>query len=63
MSDSSIRIGAWVAYAAVSWAFVFALLHIIRAAGWYPLLHAEQARVAFATPWKWTFDIVVAAMC
>jgi hypothetical protein len=42
---------------------VFATFHIIWAAGWYPLLDAEQARVAFATPWKWAYDVVVAAMC
>jgi hypothetical protein len=26
-------------------------------------LDAVQARVAFATPWKWAYDVVVAAMC
>lgn len=63
MRDSRLSIGPWVAYAAALWAFVFAAFHIIWAAGWYPLLNAEEARVAFATPWKWTFDVVVAAMC
>jgi hypothetical protein len=53
----------WVAYAAALWAAVFAVFHIIWAAGWYPLLNAEGARIAFATPWKWAFDVVVAAMC
>jgi hypothetical protein len=53
----------WLAYGAALWAFVFAIFHIIWAAGWYPLLDAEGARIAFATPWKWTFDVVVAAMC
>src|SRR5262245_39590048 len=53
----------WMAYAAALWASVFAVFHIIWAAGWYPLLNAEQARVAFATPWKWAFDVVVAGMC
>ena len=52
-----------VAYAAALWAAVFAVFHIIWAAGWYPLLHAEGARSAFATPWKWWFDVVVAVMC
>src|SRR5262249_16402644 len=56
-------IGICVAYAAALWAAVFAVFHIIWAAGWYPLLDAEGARIAFATPWKWTFDVVVAAMC
>jgi hypothetical protein len=54
---------SWVAYAAALWALVFAVFHIIWAAGWYPLLDAEGARIAFATPWKWTFDVVVAGMC
>jgi hypothetical protein len=53
----------WVAYAAALWAAVFAVFHVIWAAGWYPLLNAEQARIAFATPWKWAYDVVVAAMC
>jgi hypothetical protein len=53
----------WVAYAAALWAAVFAVFHVIWAAGWYPLLNAEGARIAFATPWKWWFDVVVAAMC
>lgn len=42
---------------------MFAVFHIIWAAGWYPLLDAEAARVAFATPWKWAYDVVVAGMC
>lgn len=62
-SDSRVRPGPWIAYAAALWASVFATFHIIWAAGWYPLLDAEQARVAFATPWKWAYDVVVAAMC
>jgi len=53
----------WPAYAAAIWAAVFAVFHVVWAAGWYPLLNAEQARIAFAVPWKWTFDVVVAAMC
>jgi hypothetical protein len=53
----------WVAYAAALWAAVFAVFHVIWAAGWYPLLNAERARIAFATPWKWWFDVVVAVMC
>jgi hypothetical protein len=53
----------WAAYAAALWAFVFACFHIIWALGWYPLLDADGARVAFATLWKWSFDVVVAVMC
>ena len=52
-----------MAYAAALWAAVFAVFHIIWAAGWYPLLNAEGTRAAFATPWKWAFDVMVAAMC
>ena len=63
MSDSGQRIGPWVAYAAALWAAVFAIFHIVWAAGWYPLLDAEQARIMFATPWKWAYDVAVAAMC
>lgn len=58
-----VRPGVWVAYAAALWAAVFAVFHIIWAAGWYPLLDAEATRIAFATPWKWWFDVVVAVMC
>ena len=63
MSESRLRIGPWVGYAAALWAAVFAVFHIVWAAGSYPLLDAEQARVAFATPWKWAYDVVIAAMC
>jgi hypothetical protein len=63
LGDSRLRVGPWVAYAAALWASVFAIFHIIWAAGWYPLLNAEEARVAFATPWKWAYDVFVAAMC
>jgi hypothetical protein len=63
MNHSRQRSWHWVAYAAALWASVFAVFHVIWAAGWYPLLNAEGARIAFATPWKWAFDVVVAAMC
>jgi hypothetical protein len=53
----------WVAYAAALWAAVFAVFHVIWAAGWYPLLNAEAARIAFSTPWKWWYDVGVAVMC
>ena len=42
---------------------MFAVFHIIWAAGWYPLLNAEQARLAFATPWMYAYNVVVAAVC
>jgi len=63
MTNPRLRVGPWVAYAAALWALVFACFHIVWALGRYPLLNAEGARVAFAIPWKWTFDVVVAAMC
>ncbi len=63
VSSTRLRVGPWVAYAAAIWALVFAAFHIVWAAGWYPLLDAEQARVMFATPWKWAYDVVVAGMC
>lgn len=55
--------GQWVAYAAALWASVFAVFHIVWAAGWYPLLDTERARIAFANQWKWAYDVLVAAMC
>ncbi len=62
-SESQGGVAPWVAYAAAVWAFVFACFHVVWALGWYPLLNAEGARAAFATPWKWTFNAVVAVMC
>ena len=63
MNDSKVGVGPWAGYAAATWAFIFAIFHVIWALGWYPLLNAEGARAAFATPWKWTFNVVVAGMC
>jgi magnesium-transporting ATPase (P-type) len=57
------RLRRWVAHAAALWAAVFAVFHIIWAMGWYPLLDAEQARLAFATRWKWVYNAVVAVIC
>lgn len=57
---------AWstrTAYAAALWAFIFAVFHVIWAAGRYVGLDADQARVAFAVPWKYAYNLVVAAMC
>lgn len=63
MSHAQPRHEVWIAYAAALWASIFAAFHVVWAMGWYPLLDADGARVAFATPWKWWFDVVVAAMC
>jgi hypothetical protein len=53
----------WAAYAAATWASIFAAFHVVWAVGWYPLLNADEARIAFAVPWKWAFDVAVAGMC
>jgi hypothetical protein len=53
----------WAAYGAAIWASIFAVFHIVWAAGWYPLLNAEQARIAFTVTWKWAFDAAVAGLC
>ena len=53
----------WPAYGAAIWASIFAVFHIVWAAGWYPLLNAEKARIAFAVPWKWAYDVAGAGMC
>jgi hypothetical protein len=57
------RGSTWAAYGAAIWALIFAVFHIVWAAGWYPLLNAEQARIAFAVTWKWGYDVAVAGMC
>ena len=53
----------WAAYGAAIWALIFAVFHLVWAAGCYPLLNAEQARIAFAVSWKWAYDVAVAGMC
>jgi hypothetical protein len=58
-----VQRGFWVAFAAALWALVFGIFHVIWAAGRYPLLDAEKARVAFAVPWMWAYDVCVAGMC
>jgi Protein of unknown function (DUF3995) len=52
-----------VAVAAAAWAFIFGCFHFIWAAGWYVGLDAEQARKAFAVPWKLAYDIAAGVMC
>lgn len=53
----------WVAYTAGLWALIFALFHVVWAAGWYIGLDAEKSEKAFAVPWMLAYDIVIAAMC
>jgi hypothetical protein len=63
MTDRGQVGGSWVAYGAATWALVFAVFHLVWAAGWYVGLQAEEARRNFAEPWKLAFDLVVAGMC
>ena len=55
--------GRWPGYAAAIWALLFAVLHVVWAAGWYIGLDHETARRAFDQTWKLVYDIVVAGMC
>jgi Protein of unknown function (DUF3995) len=52
-----------VALAAALWALIFAVFHIVWAAGSYVGLDPEGARQAFARPWFLPYDLVVSAMC
>ena len=63
MITFSSKLHPWPAYAAALWALIFGVFHFIWAAGWYPLLDAEQARIAFAVPWKWAYDVLAGLMC
>lgn len=55
---------ARIAYAAAGWALIFALFHMVWAAGWYVgLANKEAARIAFARPFTWWYDMVVAGTC
>lgn len=53
----------WAGYAAALWALIFAVLHLVWAAGWYVGLEPEQARKAFEKKWFLVYDIVVAGIC
>ena len=55
--------GPWVAYAAASWAFVFALFHAACATGWHIGFDREFARRAFAKTWFLAYDLAVMVMC
>lgn len=55
--------GSWVGYGAAIWALVFAVLHVVWAAGWYVGLQEEEARKAFQKPWFLAYDLVVAGVC
>lgn len=63
MSESKITIGTAAAYGAALWAFVFGLLHVLWAAGWYIGLNVEQARAAFERSWFYRYNLIAAGMC
>jgi hypothetical protein len=50
-------------YAAGLWALIFAVFHLIWAAGWYVGLNPETARIAFAKTAFFVYDLVVAGIC
>ncbi len=50
-------------YGAALWALIFALLHVVWAAGWYVGLPAEKAREAFQKTWFLVYDLIVAGIC
>jgi hypothetical protein len=54
---------SWVGYAAAIWALIFAVLHLVWAAGWYVGLEQEPARKAFAKTWFMVYDLIVAGIC
>lgn len=54
---------AWTGYAAALWALIFAVLHLMWAAGWHIGLDRELARKAFEQRWFLIYDLVVAALC
>ena len=56
------KLGRWPGYAAAVWALIFALFHVLWAAGWYIGLEYEPAQHAFGKEWFLVYDIVVATM-
>ena len=54
---------SWPGYAAALWALIFAVLHVVWAAGWYVGLDWELSRKAFQQPWFLVYDLVVAGLC
>jgi hypothetical protein len=54
---------SWAAYAAALWSLIFAVFHVIWAAGWYIGLDPEAARKAFAKTPFLVYDLVVAGIC
>ena len=54
---------SWTGSAAALWALIFAVLHVVWAAGWYVGLDQELSRKAFQQRWFLIYDLVVAALC
>jgi hypothetical protein len=54
---------SWTGYAAALWALIFAVLHVVWAAGWYVGLDPELSRKAFQQRWFLIYDLVVAGLC
>ncbi len=63
MSEREHLRGSWVGYGTALWALIFAVLHVVWALGWYVGLDPEESRKAFARPWFFAYDLVVAGMC
>jgi hypothetical protein len=53
----------WIAYAAATWASIFAAFHFMWAAGWYVGLDPVQAKAALAIPWMFAYNMLAAVMC
>lgn len=48
---------------AALWAFIFALLHLVWAFGWYLGLDAEMAEKAFRQKWFLVYDLIAFFLC
>jgi hypothetical protein len=55
--------GSWAAYAAATWALIFAAFHVAWACGRYVGLEPQRARTAFARPAFLAYDLAVAGIC
>lgn len=57
------RVGRWIAYAAATWAFLFAVAHVLWATGWYVGLDQEPPQAGFRGQVFLAYDLLVAAAC
>jgi hypothetical protein len=62
MTNNGQGRGSWPAHAAALWALVFAIFHVMWAAGWYVGLDPEWARIAFAKKPFLIYDLVIAGI-